>query len=122
MAATQIELSREIDTWLLVVRSHAAYWLHMKRQQTHLIIIIGNIALDRPSNQSRLKIKNISFYPALWNSLHADRRQIFHNYSPKKKSLFVLSSIVFSKKLLAYLFHWSFHLNLSSALTNFHFI
>jgi hypothetical protein len=68
------------------------------------------ITLDRPTNQSRLKITNRSFHhtaPSLWNSLPADLRQLSHNFS-SFTSPFVISPFVFHKRLKAYLFHWSF--------------
>ena len=68
------------------------------------------VTLARPTIQSRLKITKRSFHhiaPALWNSLPADLRQLSPNY-PANTSPFVLSPLVFSKKLKSYLFHWSF--------------
>jgi hypothetical protein len=67
------------------------------------------ITLDRPTNPSRLKITNRSFYhtaPALWNSLPADLRQPSQN--PSTTSPFALSPSVFHKKLKSFLFHRSF--------------
>ena len=73
------------------------------------------VSLVRPSNPSRLKITNRSFFysaPALWNSLPADLRvqsQVSTNGSPLiSDSPFALSPSQFHSKLKTYLFHHSF--------------
>ena len=68
------------------------------------------ITLVRPTNQSRLKVTNRSFYysaPALWNCLPSDLRQFSDNYSPITSPV-AISPSVFYKKLKAHLFRWSF--------------
>ena len=73
------------------------------------------VTLNRPSNNSRLKITNRSFYhtaPALWNSLPPDLRH-FSSHSTSSQPnfnspLFSLSPSVFLKKLKTHLFHFSF--------------
>jgi hypothetical protein len=64
------------------------------------------VTLARPSNLSRLKLKNRSFYhtaPALWNNLPTQLRAYAHNTNS-----FTLSTSQFLKKLETYLFHHSF--------------
>jgi hypothetical protein len=64
------------------------------------------VTLTRPSNPSRLKITNRSFYhtaPALWNNLPTELRA----YARDTQS-FALSTSQFLKKLKTYLFHHSF--------------
>jgi hypothetical protein len=64
------------------------------------------VTLTRPSNPSRLKITNRSFYhtaPALWNNLPTELRA----YAPNTHS-FALSTSQFLKKLKTYLFYHSF--------------
>ena len=73
------------------------------------------ITLIRPSNPSRLKLNNRSFYhqaPALWNSLPADLRIPSDNFlttcSISNSSPFALSAPNFHKKLKTFLFYHSF--------------
>jgi hypothetical protein len=73
------------------------------------------ITLIRPSNPSRLKLTDRSFYhqaPALWNSLPADLRIPSDNFlthrSVSNSSPFALSVSNFHKKLKTFLFHHSF--------------
>jgi hypothetical protein len=61
------------------------------------------VTLTRPSNPSRLKITNRSFYhsaPALWKNLPTELRA----YARDTQS-FALSTSQFLKKLKTYLFH-----------------
>ena len=49
----------------------------------HSHLIVSFVTLNRPSNSSRLKITNRSFYhsaPALWNTLPPDLRQLSHHH------------------------------------------
>ena len=63
------------------------------------------ITLNRPSNCSRLKITDRSFYhsaPALWNTLPPDLRQLFHHHHSSQpicnSPVSALSIVFFSKK------------------------
>ena len=90
--------------------------LSLKRNcSTHSSSLSSLVTLNRPSNNSRLKITNRSFRltaPALWNSLPPD----LHHFSPHSTSsqpnlnslLFSLSPSDFLKKLKTHLFHFSF--------------
>ena len=72
------------------------------------------VTLIRPSNPSRLKITDRSFYytaPALWNDLPVDfriRSLPSSTISTTPVSLFALSASQFLGKLKTYLFHHSF--------------
>jgi hypothetical protein len=64
------------------------------------------VTLTRPSNPSRSKITNRSFYhtaPALWNNLPTELRAYAHNTNS-----FALSTSQFLKKHKTYLFHLFF--------------
>lgn len=95
---------------------HPSY-LHslLSTMHTHSTRSSSLITLYRPSNHSRLKITDRSFYhtaPALWNSLPPYLRQLASPSSSSQalqdSSLFALSPSVFHKKLKTYLFHLSF--------------
>ena len=73
------------------------------------------VILNRPSNSSRLKITNRSFYhsaPALWNTLPPDLRQLSYHHPSSQpicnSPVSALSSSLFLKKLKTHLFHFSF--------------
>ena len=73
------------------------------------------VTLNRPSNCSRLKITNRSFYhsaPALWNTLPPDLRQLSHHHPLSQpicnSPVSALSCSLFLKKLKTHLFHFSF--------------
>jgi hypothetical protein len=64
------------------------------------------VTLARPSNPSRLKLTNRSFYhtaPALWNNLPTELRAYTCNTNS-----FAISTSQFLKKLKTFLFHRSF--------------
>ena len=89
-------------------------------QQTRSTRSSAVVTLQRPSNPSRLKITDRSFYyqaPALWNTLPKDLRSKFSipssQISPSKISqydspLLSLSSTQFHKKLKTHLFFHSY--------------
>ena len=67
------------------------------------------VTLQRPSNPSRLKISDRSFYfqaPALWNALPHHLRS--HSHSSESHSLLSLSSSQFHKQLKTHLFLHSY--------------
>ena len=67
------------------------------------------VTLQRPSNPSRLKISDRSFYfqaPALWNALPHHLRS--HSHSSQSHSLLSLSSSQFHKQLKTHLFLHSY--------------
>ena len=67
------------------------------------------VTLNRPSNPSRLKITDRSFYyhvPTLWNSLPASLRQ--HSFSCSPFTTLALSPHLFHSKLKTYLFRKSY--------------
>ena len=80
----------------------------LKIQRTHSTRSSAVVILQRPSNSSRLKITDKSFYhqaPALWNSLPKHLRAL-SSTSPKQTNyyLLLLSSSQFYKQLKTYLF------------------
>ena len=80
----------------------------LKIQPTHSTRSSAVVTLQRPSNPSRLKITDRSFYhqaPALWNSLPQHLRAL-SSTSPTQtnNSLLSLSSSQFHKQLQTYLF------------------
>jgi hypothetical protein len=75
-------------------------------QSSHSTRSSSVVTLARPSNPSRLKLTNRSFYhtaPALWNSLPIELRAYAYNTNS-----FALSAPQFLKKLETHLFHHSF--------------
>ena len=92
--------------------SYLHYLLSLKRNCSTRSSSV--VTLNRPSNNSRLKITNRSFHhtaPALWNSLPPDLRH-FSSHSTSQSNLnlpiFSLSPSVFLKKLKTHLFRCSF--------------
>ena len=84
----------------------------LKIQPTHSTRSSAVVTLQRPSNPSRLKITDRSFYhqaPALWNSLPHHLRAL-SSTSPTQtnNSLLSLSSSQFHKQLKTYLFLQSY--------------
>jgi hypothetical protein len=75
-------------------------------QSSHSTRSSSVVTLARPSNPSRLKLTNRSFYhtaPALWNNLPIELRAYARNTNS-----FALSTSQFLNKLKTYLFHHSF--------------
>ena len=73
------------------------------------------VTLQRPSNPSRLKISDRSFYfqaPALWNALPHHLRS--HSHFSQSHSLLSLSSSQFHKQLKTHIFFIPILLSLSS--------
>mgnify|MGYP003531577293 CR=1 FL=1 len=84
----------------------------LKIQPTHSTRSSAVVTLQRPSNPSRLKITDRSFYhqaPALWNSLPQHLRALSSTSSTQTNySLLSLFSSQFHKQLKTYLFLQSY--------------